>query len=159
MALRQQIWVHGNAFAPPEAPGPGRFLNVGTTGWTDLMGLHRGFHVTWRGRGGQANWFHVAIPTPAVVNDTRMRLDKAYVLFITGATTLVVAATVWDGERLLQSFTLGVNGHHCGGIDASNTLDLTSNPEVFSGVGLSVGVSFPVDDDIMFCGAGADFIG
>jgi hypothetical protein len=152
------MWVHGNAFVPPEAPGPGRFLNVGNTEWTDLMGLHRGFHVTWRGRGGQGNWFHVAIPTPAVVNDTQMHLDKAYVLFRAGASAMVSAVTVWDGQRLLQSFTVGVGLDHCGGTDPFNTFDLTSNPAIFSGVGISVGVTFPADDEITFCGAGADFV-
>jgi hypothetical protein len=157
MAIKLASWIHGNAFAVPEAPGF-QNLQVGGIPWTDIVGLHRGWGQTWRGKQASRNWFHVAIPTPVIVDDTRLRLDKVFVLFNAGVSCDVTDVHVWDGPRQVQTFgTFRRTGDHCGALDGDNTFDISGNPEVFLGVGVSVFVTFNLESDITFCSAGADF--
>jgi hypothetical protein len=177
MAVNRQMWVHGNAFAPAEAPGPGYFGNINSSlPWTDIVGLHQGFGATWQGKPNTQNWFHIAVPTPAVADDTPLYLDKVYVLYALPIETFasvratVDEVTVWHGQRLLQRFdsVAGV-GDHCAGIDAdgSNTFNIIFNQPLEAtglspaagGIGISVHVRFHHADPsrVRFCGAGAEF--
>ena len=167
MTVNRQMWVHGNAFAPAEAPGPAYFSNINSSlPWTDLVGLHQGYGATWQGNPNTQNWFHVTVPTPTIADDTHLFLDRVYVLYAlpTGMFPFIRATvqqiTVWEGERLLQSFDVGGIGDHCAGPDGSNTFNITFNqPLSAGGIGISVGVRFHHSDlsSVRFCGAGAEF--
>jgi uncharacterized protein DUF6623 len=153
-----RTFVHGNSFAPPERPGPGPNLPVFGIGWTDALGLHRGWGVTWRAA-WVTNIFHVAIPVPSMIVGSQARLDKVFVLFNIQGWAEITHVHVWDGPRFLQEFTnFSRSGDHSGAIDNENTFDLPSNPAIQFGVGLSVIVRFNSDANITFTGAGADFL-
>lgn len=155
----QRTFVHGNSFAPPETPGPGPNLRVDNIGWTDALGYHRGWGVTWRGPAGGSNIFHAVIPTPAMIVPNQARLDKIFVLFNIRGRAEISHVHVWDGPRFLQEFTnFARSGNHSGAIDNENLFDLPLNPTIQFGVGVSVIVHFGSDADITFTGAGADFL-
>jgi hypothetical protein len=167
MALHQQ-WVHGTAFAPPELPSVG-VDEVNNIRWTDLTGLRQGGGTTWQGVPGQSAWFHVAIPTPAIIEEARSRLNRVYVLWQAGdvnasgwssAGALITDVHVWDGPIRLQTFgTFREFGAHAGQIDGDNTFTISASPQIRFGVGISVRAEFSnVGNQIVyFSAAGADF--
>src|SRR4051794_36854620 len=82
MSTRGEMWVHGNAFVPqfpggagPEGTNRRRLLQVfdPTVGsnvpWSDLTGLRTGPALRFQAERGNENFFHVVIPTPAIVPD------------------------------------------------------------------------------------------
>jgi hypothetical protein len=162
-----QVWVHGTAFAPPENPSQG-LENVDNVPYTDVLGLRQGWGATWIGNAGSANWFHVSIPTPAVVDDATASLKRVFVLFSTGqglsgpglGGPTVTDVHVWDGSNRIQTFGgLQGWGDRRGDLDGVNTFVLPSQPGIRFGVGISVRVQFETIgvQRIEFAGAGADF--
>ena len=89
MALHQS-WVHGTAFAPPEEPASGLY-RVDNIWGTDIVGLRRGWGIFFLGQPGTANWFHVSIPTPTIIEGARVRLQRVFVLFSAGISTATSA--------------------------------------------------------------------
>jgi hypothetical protein len=167
MALHQS-WVHGTAFAPPELPSVG-VDEVNNNRWTDLTGLRQGSGTTWQGVPNQSAWFHVAIPTPAIIEGARVRLNQVYVLWSAGDATasgwpnagaLVTDVHVWDGpNRIFTSGTFKEFGNHATQIDGDNTFVLPARPQITFGVGISVRAEFTnVGNQLVwFSAAGADF--
>jgi hypothetical protein len=167
MALHQS-WAHGNAFAPPEFPSQGLY-EVDNIRWTDVTGLRRGWGSFWRGQAGQSNWFHVAIPTPTIIEGARVRLQRIFVLFTAGDTTVNSANSsganitdihVWDGPNRIKTFgPFNLFGEHRGPIGGGNTFTLQAVPQISFGVGISIRASFSnVGNQLVgFAGAGADF--
>jgi hypothetical protein len=160
-------WIHGNAFAPQEPGGgniasPGPLLQVDGVPWSDVCGLRQGWGVTFRGKGGEQVWFHASVPTP-VIEGSRVRLDKVFVLYRIEEWAQIEEVTVWDGRTNAIPFRdLNWTGTHDERLDADNTLDLngaapTDGPPILWGVGVSVLVNFGRDANITFAAAGGDF--
>jgi hypothetical protein len=106
-------------------------------------------------------WFHFSIPTPVIVSGVRSALQKAFVMWSTGANTQMIAIHLWDGPNRFFTHNFDPN---TGSINHST--DLTENKTMFTlptphsmifGLGISVGVAFLQDSDVTFFSAGADF--
>jgi hypothetical protein len=162
-----QVWAHGTAFAPPENPSQG-LENVDNVPYTDVLGLRYGWGATWIGNAGSANWFHVSIPTPTIVDDASASLQRVFVLFSTGqglsgpgsGGPTVTDVHVWDGSARIQTFGgLQGWGDRRGSLDSINTFVLPSAPRIRFGIGISVRVQFETigEQRIEFAAAGADF--
>ena len=159
-------WVHGTAFQPAEYPGSG-LSNVNNVDWTDKLGFRQGWGTTWKGQAGHGNFFHVSIPTPVIVNGTRARLTKVYVMFMCGDLTVnnalhaganVTAYHIWDGpNRIHLESGMLLFGEHRNFLDTSNTIVLSAPIEIYWGLGISVQVQFTNDQFVSFASAGADF--
>ena len=64
---------------------------------------------------------------------------------------------VYDGPTKIRAFDgLALSGDHSNAIDASNNWDITPPVEVKYGLGISVGVAFGDNGEILFTTAGAD---
>jgi uncharacterized protein DUF6623 len=161
------MWAHGTAFAPPENPSQG-LENVDNVPYTDVLGLRQGWGASWVGDAGSANWFHVSIPTPAVVDDATANLKRVFVMYSTGqgyslptqGGPQVTDVHVWDGASRIQTFgTVEGFGDRRFSLDAKNTFVLPSAPPIRFGVGISVRVQFTAIDEqrIEFAAAGAEF--
>ena len=165
MALHAS-WVHGTAFMPAEFPGSG-LENVDDVAWTDILGFRRGWGSFWQGIAGNANWFHVSIPTPVITDDNRVKLERVFVMFKAGEDTPndadlaganVTDIHVWDGPNRIKTFgSFQLFGDHRGALDTDNTHVLDPQEEIFRGVGISVRVAFRQDELVGFASAGADF--
>jgi hypothetical protein len=166
MALHQN-WAHGTAFAPAEEPSG---LNeVSGIDWTDVLGLRRGWGAFWEGKPGNAHWFHVSIPTPAIIEGARVRLLRIYVLFLAGdpnvsspgsAGANITDIHVYDGPNRIATFgTFNLSGDRRAGIQGGNTFAVQARPQISLGVGISVRASFSnVGQQLIgFSAAGADF--
>ena len=119
-----------------------------------------------------SNWFHFPIPTPVILNDTRLQLLRVFVLFHAQLAT-ISRVHIWDGPNLLFELnSVGQSGDHLGQIDASNTFPMNANttfspsPPVFFGLNISVEVDFlpeaasnpMIRSLVVFSTAGADFL-
>ena len=167
MALHQS-WAHGTAFAPAEEPSQG-MLEVDGINWTDVIGLRRGWGSFYQGQPGTSNWFHVSIPTPAIIEGARVRLLKVFVLFLAGDPTVSSAGQsganitdirVHNGPNQIASFgTFNLFGDKRTGISGGNTFTLPAKPQITMGVGISVRATFSNVGIQMigFSAAGADF--
>jgi hypothetical protein len=61
-------WVHGNAVT---VEAPGNLDRVGHYGWGGDMAI----------KPGKDSWFHIPVPTPVIVSDTRTKLNRVFLLF------------------------------------------------------------------------------
>src|SRR3954447_22417986 len=149
------MWAHGTAFAPPEHPSEG-LENVDNVHYTDVLGFRWGGGAVWKGDPGSASWFHISVPTPAIVDGTAAKLNRVFVLFTTGqgyslptqGGPLITDVHVWDGANRIQTFgNLQGFGDRRTVLDANNTFALTSAPQISFGVGISVRVEFTTIDE------------
>ena len=161
------MWAHGTAFAPPEHPSEG-LENVDNVPYTDVLGFRWGGGAVWKGDPGSANWLHVSIPTPVVVNSAAASLKRVFVLFSTGqglsgqglGGPTLTDVHVWDGASRIQMFgNVQGWGDRRTSLDSNNTFALSSSTPISFGVGISVRVQFETigDQRIEFAGAGAEF--
>lgn len=168
------IWVHGNTAIPQFVGGLG-ITSPGTSGhemtrvqsqhWTDIVGLPQGPGKIFCGQADKTNFFHFCIPTPVILNDQRVRLDRVFVLFSSDPDVQVIRVYVFDGPRTIDvsAMPTGVSGRHdgSGGVaDLQENITLhrvESRPEILFGVGISVEVRFSREGNITFTTAGADF--
>ncbi len=158
MARSSVIWVHGNAVEPENPESLMRFAR-------------KGWGAQCKGMSGTSHWFHFPIASPSVLNGSPMYLSKLYLMFNTmpeGKTELQPVITnvhVYDGRTLAMSFeNLFLSGSHDETIGAANTLVLNPVLRIANGLGLSVGVKFPLREreetisyEILFTAAGAEF--
>jgi len=180
------VWVHGNiALAQPVGDPP--MMQVqdrrwdGSTGgvpWTDIVGLPMGPHMVFRGRdrsrgfGGShvvrqpSTYFHFVIPTPVIVRGVRARLTTVFVLWRADPGIALQEVYVFDGPGppLQVDFSTPVSDGRdgSGGVPADLVSGMTSfavpaQPEVFFGIGISLGFGFAADGNVVFTAAGADF--
>ena len=156
MAKLFASWVHGNSVVAQEMGGPP--LNWNGHSWSDLNGYRNGFGNNYYLQGNHQNWFHVALPTPVIVEDKRATLDRVMVLFLFPEGVSLNSLHVWDGQdRILQLDGLNVTGNHSTGLDADNTFDVR-HEGIQWGTSISMLVSAVVDAGIFFAAAGGDFI-
>jgi hypothetical protein len=121
------MWVHGHSVSIEH---PERIASV----W------RAGFFARIIGRSAQSIWIHYAVPTPALVDDRPLRLEHALVRFRTTPSDAWIAAVhIFDGEvRIASHSPLHLNP----GEWTTQLISSLSNPEIHSGVGVSIQVDF-----------------
>jgi hypothetical protein len=118
-------WVHGSSMQV-------EYLNRLTAV------RHCGPFVRIEGAEGQNTWVHFPVPTPAVMNDRKMRVGAALVSFRTRPQAKVHEVIVYDGEkRIAEHMNLDLQGDH---LDAR--FEVPGNPEVNQGINITLGVVF-----------------
>lgn len=165
------MWIHGNTaiaqFVGDTSPGVPRNQTTQVNGqaWTDIVGLPQGPGKIFRGKQQTENFFHFCIPTPVILNDRRVRIDRVFVLFASDPDVQVTKVYVFDGPKAIDisAMPAGVSGRHDGTGGLADLQDnitrhaVESRPEIFWGVGISVQVRFSQEGNITFTAAGADF--
>lgn len=135
MNIVETIWIHGVAVKPEFND---RIKSISYKGWGST------FHC----KNGQNNWFHVALTTPVIVNGSRPKLSKIYLLFSTesggAASSFVSSIHLYDGKHKVRSLdNLDLSGDHSSAIDVTNSIDLAPPMIIQSGLGISIGVHVP----------------
>ena len=143
MAVAHAMWTHGHSI---QIEYPERLSKV----------ERKGFSARLTSPGaGQPNWLHFAVPTPVIVNGSRLRVGSVLVRFKCGQAS-IEAIHVYDGENKIaakDNLSLCPKQWH------AERLEVPGNPEVLWGVGISVLVDFGPDDRwVEFSSAGCDFL-
>ena len=141
-------WVHGSTM---QVEYPNRVTSV----------RHTGPFVRIEGAEGQNTWVHFPIPTPTVVNGSKMRLGTALLSFRTRPHATVHEVIVYDGEkRVAEHMDLNLQGNHL-----TARFEVPGHPEVGQGVNITVGVLFGKNApdvrsmQVEIVGAGVEFLG
>src|SRR5437870_3929691 len=79
--LKAAIWTHGTIVEPEETPD-----STSRKGWG----------ISFTGRPGTSNWFHIPVATPVILDDLRPPLVKVFVFYKTGASR-ITNIHVYDG--------------------------------------------------------------
>ena len=164
--LKHASWINGNALVLEE---PNNIL-VRHWGWGTEMQFTFAPGATPRG-----TWCHIAIPTPVIINDVRMKVQNVFLLFKTGQHASIDNIHIYDGPKRIfaRDAVPGGNisarrtGDHSQGVDAQNMFTLPTPHEV--SLGLSISFTFrPValnttlltvdpEGKLLITAAGADF--
>jgi hypothetical protein len=114
------------------------------------------------GGGRVANYFHVAIPTPVIVEDRRATLHAVHYLFDARGSAELTEVTVFDGPAGLPPTPVGGlhhHGNHTGGLDAGNGIEVNRD-----GINWGIGLTLRFDANegdadarVFFAAFGADF--
>lgn len=143
MPLAHAMWIHGHS------------IRVEYPDRMDAT-MRKGYYIRLDGRANTTNWFHVAIPTPVIVEGNRLQIDSVMLRFrVAGAT--VTAVHVYDGENKIASHDgLSLNPNDW----AFERFDVPDKPEVFWGLGMSFKVNFSSGSSrrIEVSSAGGDFL-
>jgi hypothetical protein len=165
--LKYASWIHGNAVVLED---PSSIL-IRRWGWGTEMQFTFAPGTTPPG-----TWCHIAIPTPVIANDVRLKVQKVFLLFQTGQHAAIDNIHIYDGPKRIFAADVvpGSNssarrtGDHSQSIDAQNTFALPTPHEV--SFGLSVSFTFrPValntslrlvdsEGKLLITTAGADFV-
>ncbi len=144
------VWIHGTTF---EAEDPGALTGIQRVGWGTLF----------RGKPGKFTWFHVAIPTPVIVDNVRPSLEKVFVFYKTNGAS-IRNVHIYDGPRNIKSFDdLVLEGDRSGSVLPTNGWGISPPATLGFSLGISLGVQFSIGFDsvvtteILFTTAGADF--
>ena len=144
MALVQAAWIHGHAM---EIEFPDRIARETRTG----------FSLRVEGRAGSENWVHCAIPTPVIVREQRLKAGQVLLRYRAAGGALIHAVHIYDGETRIGDYN-GLNNESADWMTERH--DVSGDPQVSWGVGISVGVRFPhAGGHIEFASAGCDFVG
>jgi hypothetical protein len=115
--ITQASWVHGSSV---QIEWPNVAVNVRRTG--------TGIHVE-----GQANWLHIAVPTPVICSDRRLCITRAGFSFRVPSGAYVRHLHVYDGPTRIAAFSPNFTAGHSG------TQLFTITPRLMTlGVGLSL---------------------
>lgn len=164
--LKHASWAHGNAVALEDPTN----IILRHFGW----GTEMQFLLS-SGAAPTGTWGHIPIPTPVIINDVRLRVQKFFLLFKTGQHAAIDNIHIYDGPNRIfaQDFVAGTGslarrtGDHSRRITSDNTFTLPAPIE--PQFGLSISFSFrplavnttlrPVDPEgkLMITTAGADF--
>jgi len=138
-------WIHGRTM---QIEYPDRIAREDRNGWCVYV----------EGKPGTDNWFHFAIPTPVIINDVRMQADAAMLCFKTGSVDAFVRDVhVYDGWARIAEY----NNINLSGDQPFIRLVLPGAPQMWQGLGISVGVGFGVEamaHTMEFYAAGCDFV-
>jgi hypothetical protein len=149
------VWVHGNVV---QAETPEMLQTTSRAGWG----------TTFRGKSGKFVWFHLPLPTPTMLDNRHIEVEKIYLLFkVNGASIRNIH--LYDGPRQVKAFDnliANANVDLTGSIVPGNTWAFAPAIPVNFGLGISVGVQFSVlfdggsssvPFDVLFTAAGADY--
>lgn len=164
--IKQASWVHGNAVILEE---PAR-VNVKHMGWgTELHAPPQFFGAPT----SFSTWCHIAIPTPVIVDDVRLKVQNIFLLFKAGQHAAIDNIHIYDGPKKIAAWNViaGSNysarrtGDHSFTIDNQNTFQLPEPHEVVFGLSISFtflpyDITGPLPDAeamLLITSAGADF--
>ena len=120
------MWIHGNAVVGEH---PENLLALDRRGWGTECQLQR----------GTKSWFHLAIPTPVIINDQRLQLVRAFLFFNTPQEDGHISEVhVYDGSNRLEVFeNLSLVGDCRTFVSGYNTFALPNPPLLYGGLGCS----------------------
>jgi hypothetical protein len=167
------MWIHGHAVVP-EHPEPLAVQDRRVLGPEDkahpesLLTLERrGWGSEFQLRRGSATWFHIALPTPILVNDHRSHLVRVFLFFNTPPEDGQIRAIhLYDGANRFQVFErLSLTGDCRRVMSGYNTWLLPHPQSLYSGLGLSfLYQAWPCPQDplavsyLCVAAAGAEFL-
>lgn len=144
MTLVHAAWVHGHGM---EIEFPERLVRE----------RRAGFFWSVEGRAGTENWIHCAVPTPVISRGQRLQAGRVLLRYRVAGGASIHAVHVYDGERKIADINNLSNALAGWGMEAH---EVPGRPEVFWGVGISIGVRFPrAAGRIELAAAGCDFMG
>jgi hypothetical protein len=95
--------------------------------------IRKGSRIQLDGKANSSNWFHMAIPTPVIVEDNNLRIDSVMLRFRTSGAA-VTKVNVYDGENEIAS-------HHGLSLNpedwAFERFDVPGHPGFRWGIGIS----------------------
>jgi peptidoglycan hydrolase-like protein with peptidoglycan-binding domain len=144
-SIAEASWVHGTSVTV-ELPD-------------NIESMRRfGFFTRLIGKPNTQNWFHIALPTPVIVNNDRKVIGPCMLRFQTGGTNAVVRDVhIYDGEVRVAAH----NGVNLSGSQPFRRFGVAQAPEVLWGVGISIGVTYgggtAAQRTIDLISAGCDF--
>ena len=122
---QRTLWMHG---ANMQVEYPSRITSVRATGP----------FVRIEGARGQNTWLHFPLPTPAVIDGARMKIDGALLSFRTREHASVNEIIVYDGDqRILEHMDQDLRGEH-----PEYRVEVPGNPEINRGINIVLGVTF-----------------
>src|SRR5712691_4726085 len=120
MAAKYASWVLGCAVVPELMGTPPLVDNDGGA-FSGVNGFRRAFGAFFKIAPGEANWFHIPIPTPVFLGDKRATLGSVFALFSIDR-GLLDTVLVFDALNQIHfQGGLNVSGNHLGGLDGSNS--------------------------------------
>ena len=155
---RTTIWVHGVTVGPRN---PSSF---------PVLDPAAGIHYVDRTSAGSKfspqlagnQEFHVAIPTPVLLNEYFMQLSSVTVLY-EAADATIGSVAIYDGQRLIEDVAVAWTGLH-DVFDASNRVRLPAPADLSAGVVVVFNVRFEYArgganpaGSVRFLAIGADF--
>ena len=164
--IKHASWVHGNALV---LETPNNILTTRRGHGTEML-----FNFA-PGVSPKGTWCHIAIPTPVIINDIRMKVQTLFLLFKTGQHASIDNLHVWDGpDRIAKfdvvagsSYSARRTGDHSKTLDAVNTITLPTPHEVFFGLSISFtfgplalntsALHLDPEGSLLVTAAGADF--
>jgi len=142
MSIKQASWTHGLG------------IELESRSWS---ALRQGFFTTVRpSNEGTFGWVHFVIPTPVIVDGTRLKAESAMIRFSTGSTAKITNFHVYDGETKIADY----NGLNLAGNLQFIRQAVPNHHQVLWGTAISLGVQFAgtgVNDYVQFISAGIDF--
>jgi hypothetical protein len=142
MSIKQAAWTHGLG------------IELESSSWS---ALRQGFYTTVRpSNQGTSGWVHFVIPTPVIVDGTRLKAESAMARFSTGSDAAITNFHVYDGEKKIAEY----NGLSLKGNLQFVRKAVPGNPQVQWGTAISLGVQFNgtrQDAYVQFISAGIDF--
>lgn len=165
-------WVHGNIVRVGDVVA-GSLLQVNNVGYSDIVGLSKGWGTIFRGRDASSIWFNIPIPTPVILpkpNESdrgiRLSLSKVFVFYGIGRGANILQVQLWDGTngplRINPPFPANPSDTLLaalirGEVRNLNAWDINPRRAMQFGLGVSVQVNFIEETEITFGPAGADF--
>jgi len=124
--------------------------------------IRYGSRIRLRGKPFTSNWVHLAIPTPVIVDQRRLRAGSVLLHFRMGPGACVHAIHVWDGSRKIADYNdLNLSPEKISML----RFDVPNQPLIKHGLGISVGVKFGDDANLPankllvdITSAGCDFV-
>ncbi|KAH8645876.1 hypothetical protein BGZ60DRAFT_438428 [Tricladium varicosporioides] len=142
MSIKQAAWTHGLG------------VELESSSWS---ALRQGFFTTVRPSNESiSGWVHFVIPTPVIVDGTRLKAESAMIRFSTGSGAKITNFHVYDGETKIANYN---------GLSLSGNLQFVreavpDHHQVLWGTAISLCVQFSgngPNDYIQFISAGIDF--
>jgi hypothetical protein len=120
-------WIHGNALVV-QKEASSNLVSIDHPGWgTDMMV-----------KPNTSTWFHIPLPTPVIIGDTRAKLIRVFIMFYSDPGGRIKSVHVYDGPNKIHQFDgLQSEGDKRNIIDNSNTFTLPTPHDVSFGIGIS----------------------
>ncbi|KAG0086175.1 hypothetical protein BGZ93_007282 [Podila epicladia] len=144
MSIKHAAWTHGVG------------IELETRSWT---ALRQGFFSTVTpSYEGSFGWVHFVIPTPVIVDGTRLKAESAMIRFSTGSTAKITNFHVYDGETKIAAYD---------GLSLEGNLQFVrqavpNHHQVLWGTTITLGLQFSgtgPNDYVQLISAGIDFYG